>query len=601
MPEFKIKQFLYTIKSIRTVWKSAPKLTLLNFFITLLQSAFSLLSIYMMKLIIDEITSAADATDKSTALIWVMVYLGLTALVLLLAAACSSIIYLVKEHLSQYVKDNIIRSIHTKAGKLDLAYYENSSYHDLFYRTISEAPSRPTSIVNSLVQLSQSLFSFVFMAGILFYCHWLIGLVLIVATIPGFIVRMRYSKLMYKWQNENTSKEREQNYFSGILTSSSFAKEIRLFGLTELFQNKYNTIRNELRKGFLFLIRKGSYLDFVSQVLGILSLFFALAFVALQAIQGEITIGSLVMYFLAFQRSIGFLKDMLGNLSIIYEDNLYFAKYFEFLKLKNKIVEHQAITTITKPLQKGIVFDKVSFSYPNSNRTVFKELSLTIPDGKTIALVGCNGAGKTTLIKLLCKLYLPDSGSIIIEGVNIIKYSSTDLRKNISVVFQDFVLYNQPAKDNIWYGDINKNIDMYDIRKAAEKAGFDDFLINLPKGYDTMLGNLFSDSEELSLGEWQKLALARAFYRDSEIVILDEPTSSMDANAEFELFERFKKIIKGKTSIIVSHRFSTVKMADYIFVLDKGSVAEQGTHEELLSKNGLYATMYHLQAQKYKD
>jgi ATP-binding cassette subfamily B protein len=309
----------------------------------------------------------------------------------------------------------------------------------------------------------------------------------------------------------------------------------------------------------------------------------------------------MVMYFLAFQRGLAFLRELLGGFANVYEDNLFVSNIYEFLNLKPKIVDVSKKKVLEFNFNKLIEFKNVAFAYPNSERNVFSNINLKIPYGKTIAIVGKNGIGKTTLIKLLCRLYDVNNGQILIDGIDIKNFNQTQLRKNISVIFQDFVLYNMSAEDNIWFGDITKTKNENDIRKAALDAGVDEVLSNLNNGYKTILGNLFDDSEELSIGEWQKIALARAFFKNANLLVLDEPTSAIDADTEFELFQKFKKITVGKTVIIISHRFSTVKLSDYIYVLGNEQIIEEGTHQELMKNNSFYAKMFNQQAQNFSN
>jgi len=413
-------------------------------------------------------------------------------------------------------------------------------------------------------------------------------------------VRVKYSNKLYRWERKRTQTERKADYFSWILTGSTHAKELRVFGFGNLFQHRFNDLRKSLRLEKLSISRSRSLADFAAQTAAILPVFGSYAFIAYRTIQGVITLGDMVMFFQAFQRGLNYLRELLSGLANIYEDNLFLYNFFEFLDLKPKITEPIHPKPMPKPMEQGIVFDHVSFRYPSSKRSVLKDITLSVKPNEVIALVGENGSGKTTLIKLLCRLYDPTDGAITLDGINLRQFETASLRREISVIFQDYVHYYMTARENIWLGNIDLKSDHNNIIEAANNAGVHDLIHNLPQGYDTILGKWFDEGEELSVGEWQKIALARTFMRDSQLIVLDEPTSSMDAKSEYDVFSRFRNLIKGHSAIIISHRFSTVRMADRIYVLEDGKVLEQGSHEELIKNKGKYENLFAKQAQYYK-
>jgi ATP-binding cassette subfamily B protein len=306
------------------------------------------------------------------------------------------------------------------------------------------------------------------------------------------------------------------------------------------------------------------------------------------------------MYFQAFQRGQALLREMFSSLVSLYGNSLFLSNLYEFLDLKRTIAEPLHPKAFPKPLKIGIQFDRVQFRYPGSSRPLLEDISLTIRAGETIALVGENGAGKTSLIKLLCRLYDPTSGRITVDGIDLRQFQTTDLRREISVVFQDYAHYNLTARENIGFGNVNQLFHDDEIRLAAQKAGADEAIAALPYSYDTILGKQFEQGEELSIGEWQKVALARAFLRQAQILVLDEPTSALDAIAEHQVFEQFRQLTQGKTAILISHRLSSVKLADRIYVLQDGRIVESGTHNELIRRNGSYAHLFETQAQYYR-
>jgi ATP-binding cassette subfamily B protein len=317
-------------------------------------------------------------------------------------------------------------------------------------------------------------------------------------------------------------------------------------------------------------------------------------------LQGVITLGDMVMFFQAFQRSLNYLRGMLGGLAALYEDNLFLVNLFEFLDLEPKVKEPVHPVHMPCPIQKGFSFDHISFKYPSGNGKVLKDISLRIEPGEVVALVGANGSGKTTLVKLLCRLYDPLEGAICLDDIDVRQFETTALRREISVIFQDYVKYHLTARENIWLGNIEFPIDCDKIERAAQHAGAAELIDKLPRGYDTTLGKWFKGGKELSIGEWQKIALARAFLRNAQMVVLDEPTSSLDAKAEFEVFANFRQLLNGRSALIVSHRFSTVRMADRIYVFDAGRIIESGTHDQLMNNGGQYAFYFEKQAQHYR-
>jgi ATP-binding cassette subfamily B protein len=487
-----------------------------------------------------------------------------------------------------------------KSIEVDLEYYESARYYDAFHRAQREAPSRPISIVNGLAQIGQDGISLLAIAGLLLSFHWIVAVILFIAVIAGTAMRIRYTGKMYRWQREQTSTERQAGYLNWMLTDSSHAKEIRLFDLGPLFMRRFRDIRRKLRNGRLAITRRRSVVDFAAQAFATAAIYGSCAYVAYQAMRGKITLGDLVMYYQAFQRVQGLLQGILGSLAGLYEDNLFLSNLYEFLDLKRTVIEPVHARPVPQPMQRGIVLNHVSFQYPAGTRKVFEDVSLTIRPGEVVAFVGENGSGKTTLIKLLCRLYDPTGGSIAIDGVDIRQFETKALRREIAIIFQDYAHYHLTAQENIWFGNTALPPDRERVIAAARRSGADDVISALPHGYDTILGKWFEDGEELSIGEWQKVALARAFMRDAQIIVLDEPTSSMDAKAEYEVFQSFRQLVSGRTAILISHRFSTVRMADRIYVLKHGSIIEGGTHEELINRQGVYADLFEKQARSYR-
>lgn len=597
---FKIRRSLQLGRALRLVWQSAPGWTIASMVLLIVVGLFPLLSLYLMKLLVDEAVAGIAASGKEAAFAQVAILIALLGVVILVTALCSSILGLVRQAQSQAVGIHVDGILHIKSIEVDLEFYESSEYYNKMLRAQQEAPHRPTSIVNGLAQVLQSGISLTAMIGLLFLFHWSIAAILFAAAVPGILVRLKYADKMYRWQRKRTTMERLAWYFHSLLTGDMHAKEIRLFDFGPLFMQRYQDRRKQLNREELKIATRRSLAELGATTCATLAIFGSYVVIAYQTVHGNITLGDMVMYFGAIQRGISFLQNMLTGLAGLYEDNLFLSNFYEFLDLKPKVEEPLHSKPVPKPMQTGIVFDHVSFQYPTGTRKVLEDVTLTIRAGEHVAFVGENGTGKTTLIKLLCRLYDPMDGNITIDGIDLRQFRTSALRSEISVIFQDYAKYHLTARENIWLGNIALPSDHERIVSAAQLSGADEVINSLPYGYETTLGKWFEDGEELSIGEWQKVALARAFIRDSQIIIFDEPTSALDAKAEYEVFRKFHKLAEGQTAIIISHRLSTVKMADCIYVLNNGRICESGSHEALIRLGGVYARLFEMQAQNYR-
>lgn len=586
-------------QALRFVWESSPRWTLANIFFLLIQGLLPLVTLYLIKLLVDEVSVGLRQPDSDVALdgvVYLMMWMGGVAL---LSAVCSTLAGLVTRGQGQIVTDHMHAILHKKSVEVDLEYYENSRYYDTLHRAQQEAPHRPTAILNSLLQVGQNGVSLVAMAGLLWWFHWAVLPVLLLAAFPELLVRLRYANKFFAWQRERTPNERKAWYLNWMLTRDTHAKEVRLFDLGPRFRQWFSDIRGTLRHERLDLEKRQALGILGAQAVATLGVFGVYFFVAYRTVHGFLTLGDLVMYFQAIQRGAGFLQGFGTSLSRLYESNLFLSNLEEFLQVKSRIVVPAVPRSVPRPLETGLVFDHVTFRYPEEERVAINDMSLVVRPGEHVALVGANGAGKTTLVKLLCRLYDPTFGRITLDGVDVRECAVSDLRKEVSVIFQDFAKYFMTARENIGLGVATPH-DLATVIAAAQQSGADEVISRLPQGYDSMLGKWFEGGKELSIGEWQKVALARAFLRDSQILILDEPTSAMDAKAEADLFERFHELTRGRMAILISHRLSTVKMADRIYVIDQGRIVECGTHEELVLQNGTYADLFETQAQYYK-
>lgn len=582
------------------VWKAAPGWTLANAALLSLQAGLPLLQLYLMKLTVDAVAAGILAPEKTSAIRLVVMLVCLTGAAVLAADLFSSIARVVGQAQAEVVSDYVQNLLHAKSVALDLEYYENSGFYDTLHRAQQEAPYRPLRMVTGLVQVAQNCVVLVGIAALVVACHWGIAVLLFAAVVPGAMVRLKFANQLYRWQLGRSQTERTAVYLNGLLTAERHAKEIRLFDLGPLLMQRSRELRRALRQEKTGIAFKRALGELAAQSGATLSVYGSFAFIAYRTLQGAMTVGDLVMYYQAFQRGQGYLREMLSGLAGLFEDNLFLSNFYHFLDLKPTVTVMQPSAPVPRPMKEGIVFDRVGFRYPSGAGMVLHNVSLAIRPGQVVALVGENGSGKTTLVKLLCRLYDPTAGSIALDGIDLRQFDCTALRSEIGIIFQDYAHYHMTARENIWMGNARLPPDDPRIIAAAHRAGAHETLAALPHGYETILGKGFGNGTELSIGQWQQVALARAFLRDTQILVLDEPTSALDAKAEYAVFQNFRQLAFGRTAILISHRFSTIRMADRIFVLQDGSITEAGTHDELMNAGGTYAHLYETQAHCYR-
>lgn len=584
-------------ESVRLVWKSAPGWALANIVMSVLRSILPLVIIWLLKVVIDDITLAAKQGAGATIanVLWPIIAL---AIVWFLDEASSDFSNYVRKKQSLKLEIYMYGLLHSKSVKLDLINFERPEYFDCLARASREAPWRPNSILNNIISMLRGLLSLLLMAGLIFTLHWSLAVILLAANIPGIWLRLHYANVLYNFQREQTPEARKSAYFNWLLTGDRPSRELRLFGLGNYFKDLFRSSFLKQKEEEVNIIRKRTQIEFVSNLFKASALLITLLFIGRETIGGQLSLGQMAMYLMAFRQGMIYIKDLFVSMAGLYEDSLFIGDTFEFLNLKENIVAREPVQVIL-PLNKNIVVENLSFTYPGNNFSTINDVSFEINKGEIIALVGANGAGKSTLVRLLCRLYDPDSGAVKFDGIDIKNMDPEEYRKLFSVVFQDFMLYNLSAGENIRMGNIEDNTPAERIRYAAGETGIHNLISGFPKGYDTVIGNLFDDSRELSWGEWQKIALARALFRDAPVLILDEPSSALDAETEYDIFSRFREIVKGRTSILISHRFTNVNLADRIIVMDKGSIVETGTHDDLIKRGGTYFTMYSKQSSRF--
>ena len=597
----RVGSFLHTVRrALSFVWQSSPSLGSASIVVRVIQGLLPLGALYLTKLLIDAVTEGLKLPWDDASLTHILAILAGVAGVAAVSAILSAVAGLVSKIQSEVVTDHMYSVLQEKSVEVDLEYYENARYQDTLHLAQQEAPYRPTAILNALLQMGQNAISLLTMAALLWWMHWGVIPILVLTAIPYFIVKLKQSNQLYAWERERAPLDRKAWYAHMLLTQAGVAKEVRLFDLGNRLRQWFADARLILRRERIALERRWVFSGFVAQIIGIAGVFGVCSLLVVRTIDGLLTIGDLVICLQAVQRASGYLEGLGQSVSSLYESNLFLATLDEFLGLQSRLGTPACPKAFPRPIVEGLVFEHVSFQYPHEERVAIRDFTFSIKPGEHVAFVGANGAGKTTLVKLLCRLYDPSGGRITIDGTDLRDYPIADVRGSVSGVFQDFVKFQLSAKDNIALGVRASGVDPFAIVQAAKQAGIHEVIERLPKGYESLLGKLFDGGHELSIGEWQKVALARSILRDTQILILDEPTSAMDAKAEAELFERFHELAQGRTAIFISHRLSTVKMADRIFVVDQGQIVEQGTHDELMAQQGLYTSLFLTQAQHYQ-
>ena len=583
-------------ESLKLIRKSAPGWAIVNLILSIVRSITPLALLALIKVFIDRITGIANSggtinDDNLLAII------GALAIVYLVDELSFDLSAWIRKNQSDKLEGYMYKLLHEKSVILDLINFERSEYFDILSRASREAPWRPNSILNNLISLLKGCISLLLIAGLIFTIHWSLAVILLVVNLPGVWLRLKYSAILYNFQRNQTPEARKTAYFNWLLTGDRPSRELRLFGLGEYFISLFRKSFLRKKKEEMEIIRKRTFIEMSSALFKAAALLFVLLFAARNTLSGALSLGSMAMIILAFRQGMTSIKEIFTAVSGVYEDSLFVADAFEFLQLEDRIKAVEPVEHV-KNFTNRIVVENMSFTYPGNHIKTIDNISFEIKQGEIVAIVGPNGAGKSALVRLLCRLYDPDSGKIKFDGTDIVNFDPLEYRKQISVIFQDFMLYNLSLGENIRLGNATDERNDERIRSSSEQAGLRDLVSSLTEGYDALIGNLFDNSRELSWGEWQKIALARSLYRQAPILILDEPSSALDANSEFEIFDRFKKTVHGRTAILISHRLANVFMADKIFVLDKGKISESGNHAELMDNKGAYYQMYMKQAGK---
>jgi ATP-binding cassette subfamily B protein len=600
-----LAQLPYLPRSLILVWTAARSWTLFWIVLLIVQGLLPAATVYLTRLLVNSLVAALGAGTDWARIGPAMVLIGLMAGILLLTEFLRSATSWVRTAQSELVQDYISALIHRQSVAADLAFYELPDYYDHLHRARSDASYRPVALLESLGSLLQNSITLVAMAVVLIpYGLWL-PIALLASTLPAFGVVLRYTLRQHQWRLRTTADERRTWYYDWLLTSGETAAELRLFNLGSHFQLAYQKLRQRLRQEHLQLAKDQSLAELGAGVVALLITGVALAWVVWQALQGLLTLGDLALFYQAFNQGQRLMRSLLENVSQLYANSLFLGNLFEFLALKPQVVDPPYPIPAPIALQTGIHFHQVTFRYPGSQRVALRDFNLTIPAGKIVAIVGTNGAGKSTLIKLLCRLYDPEAGCIKLDGIDLRDLPIQELRRLITVLFQQPVRYNATVAENIALGDlavVSNRAAFAErlprrIAGAAQAARANSFIAHLPQSYDTLLGKWFVNGTDLSVGEWQRLALARAFLRQAPITILDEPTSAMDPWAEADWLQQFRLLAAGRTAVIITHRFTTAMCADIIHVMAEGQIVESGCHHELLARGDRYAQSWKTQMQ----
>ena len=581
----------------RLVWETSPRILIANVLLRIARSAIPVAILYVGKLIIDQVVTLARGHRGDTHHLWQLVALefGLALLSDGLSRAITLMDSLLGDLFSNFTSIKIMRH----AAELDLDQFEDSTFYDKLERARQQTTGR-TVLLSQVMSQVQDLITMAFLsAGLMAFNPWLI-ILLLIAVIPAFLGESYFNDRNYALNRRQTPERRELDYLRYLGASDETAKEVKLFALSDFLIDRFRRLSDQFYADSKALSVRRSVWGTFFALLGSAGYYAAYVVIIIKAIDGRLTIGDLTFLAGSFRQLRSLLEGILTRFTSVSQGAIYLRDLFEFFEIRPRITRSEHPRSFPKVIREGFVFENVGFRYMDSDRWANRHLSFTLRPGERLALVGENGAGKTTLIKLLARLYDPTEGRILLDGVDLREYDPEDLRRHIGIIFQDYTRYQMTVAQNIAVGNITRQDDRPLIEASAQQSLADALAQRLPGKYDQALGRRFHQGVELSGGEWQKIALARAYMRDAQLLILDEPTAALDARAEYEVFQRFAELTKGKSAVLISHRFSTVRMADRILVLEKGELIEIGSHEELLEKEGRYAELFNLQARGYR-
>lgn len=584
----------YIRRALRLILEAAGGWTAAWIGLLIIQGILPAAVVYLTKYVVDTFAAAVGGGLGWESIEPVILPAVLMAAVLLLKQVLGSVLEWIKTAQSENIEDHIKRQVHHKAAEVDLAFYERPDAYDKLSRATGKASSKSLSLLNNIGGIIQNLVTLFAVAGILFtYGIWL-PVLLFISTVPALWVVVHHNLLEHKWWSETTEERRWVSYYDRIQTLPFYAGEVRALELNDHFRDAYQAVRGKLRQEKIQLLRNKSVARFFAGIAALLVMGGAIGWMSIQALKGEATLGDVALFYQAFNQGQGFMRSLLSSVGSLYTDGRYLEDLFGFLDQSAHVTGPENPVPVSR-VQSKITFNNVDFRYPRSDELALENFSLEIAAGQTAAVVGPNGAGKSTFSKLLCRFYDPLNGSIEIDGKDLRDMDPEQHRRRIAVMFQQPIKYMATVGENIEMGDIRSPLDYDRLHRAADGAKATTVVNKFEDGFDTLLGKHFEGGEELSGGEWQRLALARAFYRDAPIVILDEPTSHMDSWAEADWLERFYRFVQDKTALVITHRFTTAKRADIIHVMYDGRIVETGSHDELLARDGHYAQSWRAQ------
>lgn len=568
-------------RTLEIIWAASHRWTVAWLLLLAIEGILPVATVYLTKPIVDAIAARKMGL--------VLLNGGLIAGVLLISELLSGAVKWIRGIQAELLKDHISSLIHTKSVEADLGFYESAEFYDRLHRAREEASYRPLNLLESAGSAVQNGITLASMAVVLLPFGLWLAPALFISTLPALFVVARYTLKQHRLWEKTTADERRSWYYDWVLTSGDTAAEVRLFGTGDHFKALFRAVRSILRREKIRLSRNQNIAELTAGSAGLAITGGSLVWVVSRVMAGALTLGDLALFYQAFNKGQSLMRSLLQNVGQIYNNSLFLGNLFEFLSLKPRIVDPESPAPLPSTLRNSISFENVSFQYPGSERYALRDFSLELQAGRITAIVGANGAGKSTLIKLLCRFYDPSEGSIRFDGTDLRRFPLKELRRTATVLFQQPVHYHATVAENIALGDIARNPSPDEIQQAAIAAGAVTPISGLRQGYETPLGKWLQNGEELSVGEWQRIALARAFLRKSPLLLLDEPTSAMDSWAETDWVDRLRENTRGQTVLIITHRFSTAMWADFIHVMDRGAIVESGTHEQLIAEGGLYA------------
>ena len=601
-PSITLRQRLAALRNLpqffKLVWLTSPSLTLINAILRIIRSAIPLGILYVGKLIIDQVVQISHGTQGiASNYLWKLIAIEFTLAII--SDILNRAITLMDSLLGDLFANHTSIKIIEHAATLDLDQFENSVFYDKMERARQQTVGRTILLSQVLSQLQDIITMSFLAAGLIVFNPWLI-ILLIIAVIPAFLGEAYFNDKSYALSRKQTPERRELDYVRFLGASDETAKEVKIFNLSNFIISRFKELSNRFYTTNRLLIIRRSAWGSLFSMLGSAGYYGAYFFIISKAISGKISIGDLTFLAGSFRQLRSLLEGILNRFTSVSQGAIYLSDFFEFFEIKSQIIPSLNPKKFPDPIQQGFTFEEVGYKYSNSEKWANRHLNFTLNVGEKLALVGENGAGKSTLVKLLARLYEPTEGRILLDGYDLREYDIKDLRMQIGIIFQDYVKFQMTVGQNIATGNIVEKDNSGLIKNAAQQSLANLFIEKFSNNYDQHLGRRFNEGVELSGGEWQKIALARAYMRDAQLMILDEPTAALDARAEYEVFQRFADLTKGRSSVLISHRFSTVRMADRILVLGKGELLEIGSHDELLQNNGKYAELFNLQARGYQ-